>query len=172
MKSLRIIAATALLIAASAQASEWRIFGVLGPEQEVPPNDSSAYGSAAGSFDDTTNVFTWLVQFYALGGGPAQLGHFHTGAVGEIGPAVIDFSGQIAGQFEGSANGFSVLSDGQAQLLLKNGFYANIHTPEFPNGEIRGQLAAALVPEAPTWGMSALGLLGLAAVLGRRRRRG
>ena len=51
---------------------------------------------------------------------------------------------------------------------LRNGrTYFNIHTSTFGGGEIRGFLAP--VPEPATYGLTALGLLGIAGGLRRRR---
>jgi hypothetical protein len=51
-----------------------------------------------------------------------------------------------------------------------NEAYVNIHTSEFPGGEIRGFVVAAPVPEPAEWGMMAGGLAGL-LWMGRRKRR-
>lgn len=50
-----------------------------------------------------------------------------------------------------------------------NQAYVNIHTTAYPNGEIRGFLVAAPVPEPAEWAMLAGGLAGLMWI-GRRRR--
>lgn len=67
----------------------------------------------------------------------------------------------------GSAKGAATaLVDG----INANEVYVNIHTSEFPGGEIRGFLVAAPVPEPAAWGMMAGGLAGL-LWMGRRKRR-
>ncbi|MDB5812535.1 MAG: hypothetical protein JWN94_4657 [Betaproteobacteria bacterium] len=63
------------------------------------------------------------------------------------------------------------LASAEAALIngLLNGLtYLNVHTTAFPNGEIRGFLVAAAIPEADSYAMllAGLGLLGLVA---RRR---
>jgi CHRD domain len=45
--------------------------------------------------------------------------------------------------------------------------YLNIHSSEFPNGEIRGVLAA--VPELSTWAMMLLGFAGVGFMAYRRK---
>jgi hypothetical protein len=46
--------------------------------------------------------------------------------------------------------------------------YVNIHTTTNPNGEIRGWLVAAPIPEPATWAMLGIGLAGL-GFMSRRR---
>jgi hypothetical protein len=53
--------------------------------------------------------------------------------------------------------------------LLAGETYINIHTTNFPNGEIRGFLSA--VPEPSTWAMMLLGFAGLAFVFRQSRRK-
>jgi hypothetical protein len=171
MKIRAVFAACALALALPAQAAKWEIFATMDGLQEVPANETTATGNVSGLYDDVSNSFAWLVNFSGLLGGAASGGHFHQAAVGSNGPIQINFTDQVSGKFSGSANGISVLSDAQEVALLNNGFYANIHTPEFPGGEIRGQLAASLVPEPAAWLTMAMGLLAL-GFAGRRQRRG
>ena len=52
--------------------------------------------------------------------------------------------------------------------LADNEVYINIHSSQYPGGEIRGFLVAAPIPEPATWGMLGAGLAGL-ALMARRR---
>lgn len=47
--------------------------------------------------------------------------------------------------------------------------YLNIHTNRYPQGEIRGFMVAAPIPEPATWGMLGMGLASLGMMARRRR---
>ena len=70
-----------------------------------------------------------------------------------------------------TANGGTVDSARAALLggLASNEAYFNLHSSAYPNGEIRGFLVAAPIPEPSGWAMLALGI-GALGLLGRRRR--
>jgi hypothetical protein len=70
-----------------------------------------------------------------------------------------------------SANGGTPESATSALLkaIAANEAYFNIHSTEFPNGEIRGWLVAAPIPEPAEWAMLGIGVGGL-LWMGRRRR--
>ena len=102
-------------------------------------------------------------------------GHIHIGATGVSGGIVFGLSG---GGVSPIAESFPI-SPSQVATLKANGYYLNIHTNLFLNGEIRGQLIAAPVsedwpsippgaPSTSTWGLIALSgalvLLGTAAL--------
>ena len=166
MKLHALVAAVMLTTVCSTHAEMWEISGTMSGQEEVPPNTSGAFGSVAGTYDDTNHIFTWLVQFSGLEGGTVTGAHFHEAAVGSNGPVQIGFTDQILGQVSGSANGASVLSGDQEFALLNNLFYANIHSQEAPGGEIRGQLAAQLVPVPSVGAIVVVGMFGL---ISRRR---
>jgi hypothetical protein len=64
-------------------------------------------------------------------------------------------------------------ASGAAAALLAgiyaNEAYVNIHTDAYPNGEIRGFLVAAPIPEPAEWAMLGAGLAGLLWMNRRRR---
>jgi hypothetical protein len=70
------------------------------------------------------------------------------------------------------ANGGTVKGAASALVdgINANEAYVNIHTSEYPGGEIRGFIVAAPVPEPAEWGLMAGGLAGL-LWMGRRKRR-
>ena len=78
------------------------------------------------------------------------------------------YSAAFLTAFGGTAAGASAA---MLEALGGNQVYLNIHTAQYPGGEIRGFLvntAVAPIPEPATWGMLGAGLAGL-AILSRRR---
>ena len=63
--------------------------------------------------------------------------HIHQGAVGEAGPVVVDLSQLRQGCIGNVAPALI-----QAISANPTGYYVNVHTAEFPNGAVRGQLSA------------------------------
>lgn len=105
--------------------------------QEVPANGSAARGTAEVQLNSNTNTLTWKVTYSGLSG-PATGAHIH-------GPAGPGANAGIVVPFTGNLNAQPV--QGQAQItpplvgdLAAGLWYVNIHTAQFPGGEIRGQL--------------------------------
>jgi hypothetical protein len=94
----------------------------------------------------------------------ATAAHIHGPAgAGTNGPVIFPLSG-IAGTTAGTApTQVFTINPAQVSYLFSGFLYVNIHTPNFPGGEIRGQLM--LVPEPSS---AALMLSGLGLVLGRK----
>jgi hypothetical protein len=76
-------------------------------------------------------------------------------------------TGRITGVWDGTeGNGAANTLASNLALLMQNRLYFNVHTPDFPGGEVRGQIV--LVPEPVTGVLCALGIAVLCAT--RRRK--
>lgn len=132
-------AAAAALIAMPALAAEIKFTATLAAAEEVPPNDSPGTGTLEATFDDVTKVLKWTITYEGLEN-PATAAHFHgPAAVGETADPVIPIEGDLASPISGEAT----LTESQAAELTTGMWYFNVHTDEYPDGEIRGQVVAA-----------------------------
>jgi hypothetical protein len=101
--------------------------------KEVPPNDSDATGTAEVVYNDDTNKMTITVTYSGITPSDA---HIHKGAVGVPGPVVFPFDNLVSPMV---LTNVTLNADQEADL--KAGlYYVNIHSAEYPDGEIRGQL--------------------------------
>src|ERR671913_925429 len=193
----RILSALALALALSALSVEARadvivLTATLTGANEVPPTGSPGIGSAVVTVDTVTNLLTVNVAFAGLVS-PTTIAHIHccAGPGGTAIPAttVPSFPGFPVGVTTGTylqtfdltlastynpafiaAHGGTV-AGAQAAFIagLQNGqAYFNIHTTQFPGGEIRGQLQA--VPEPATLLLLSSGVVGVVGVLRKRRK--
>ena len=103
----------------------------------------SGTGSAAMTFDTDTSLFDWDVSWSGLSGN-ITVGHFH-------GPAFPNSNAGVQVAIDVNTNpslGFTILTAPQAADLLSGLWYVNLHTDNFPGGEIRGQVNVVPVPAA------------------------
>jgi len=115
-------------------------------------------GSATISFDTDTRLLTWDVVWSGLSSA-GFAAHFHGPALpGEDAGIVVDFGGVPVGT-SGGHSGDATISETGAAELLAGLWYLNVHSANFLNGEIRGQV---LVPEPAAGALLAASLLGLA----------
>jgi hypothetical protein len=131
-------AAIALIIAGGTPAfAEMIAFrGDLKGANEVPPVDSQGTGTAEVTLDTETKVLTWTINYSGLTG-DAAAAHFHgPAAVGANAGPVVPIEGSLASPISGSAT----LTDQQIADLQGGLWYFNIHTAQYPDGELRGQL--------------------------------
>ncbi|GGK72782.1 CHRD domain-containing protein [Rufibacter glacialis] len=103
--------------------------------EEVPANSSQATGTFTGSYNKDTKILTYTITFSGLT--PTAM-HFHRGDVGVSGPIVIPI-GSAPYTSPINAQTPALTADQEAELLAGK-YYVNIHSAQFPGGEIRGQV--------------------------------
>jgi Cu/Zn superoxide dismutase len=119
-----------------AQAEMLKFGANLTAGEETPATDSKGMGTAEVMVDTDAKKVSWTVKVDGLTG-DATAAHIHgPAAVGEKAGPEIDMSKAI---MEGSAD----ITDAQIVDIKAGKTYVNIHTAKFPDGEVRGQLAAA-----------------------------
>jgi Cu/Zn superoxide dismutase len=110
--------------------------------QEVPPNASTATGTADVTYNKKTKLLSYYITWNNLAANPTGA-HIHgPAAKGVNAPVIHNFTTLIPIATSGAFSN-SVVIDGvtlkEADLL--NGlYYFNIHNPVYPGGEIRGQI--------------------------------
>jgi CHRD domain len=105
---------------------------------EVPPADPDGTGTASIRLQagEGRVCFSLSVANITL---PATAAHIHVGAAGTNGPIVVPLTPPDAtGHSSGCTNASRTLV---GQILANpSGYYANVHTTDYPAGAIRGQL--------------------------------
>jgi hypothetical protein len=165
----------------------------LAGSNEVPANASPGTGTATILINDALDTITISASFAGLTAGTAAA-HIHccTSATANTGVAIETPSlpgfplGVTSGSFSNSfnlldannynapfvtANGGTAIGARDALIagLLAGRSYFNIHTANFPGGEIRGQLTS--VPESATWLMMLSGFALVGHAIRPRRAR-
>jgi hypothetical protein len=140
MRTASIMAATALALVFSAAPALAEVinFSVeLTAGAEVPPNDSAGKGTLEATLDTDALVLKYTITYEGLTG-PAVAAHFHgpADATANAPPVVPIPDDKLASPIEGEA---TVTAD-QVKELQNHLWYFNIHTAQYPDGEIRGQL--------------------------------
>lgn len=115
-----------------------RFFAQLSGNQETPSNGSTAIGSGLVLLNSAdTSAMTGL-KFDGLGTNESAA-HIHTGGVGVAGPVTFPLPTQASTQY--TFSDMSISPTSQQVSDLRGGLqYMNVHSANFPNGEIRGQL--------------------------------
>jgi len=134
---LGVIGLLAAFATVPASAEMVNMTASLRTANEGPPVQSPANGAATVMVNTDTRELRWDVQVQNLSA-PMTASHFHGPATSaQNGPVVIPIA--KAGDqspFKGSAT----LTPEQMADLLAGRWYVNIHTPNNPPGEIRGQV--------------------------------
>ncbi|MDO8542749.1 MAG: CHRD domain-containing protein [Opitutaceae bacterium] len=116
----------------------------LNAAQEAPPNTSPATGSAILFYDVAANKFDLVVSISNMTN-LATNSHIHEAAPGVAGGVVTGLGGESVYTRNGSnltATFRDITHGGDKLKLIQGGAYLNIHSAQYPGGEIRGQLIA------------------------------
>ncbi|HYH51441.1 MAG TPA: CHRD domain-containing protein [Acidimicrobiia bacterium] len=111
----------------------------LSPEANMPPGPSGATGSATIEIDAAAGQVCQTIT-YSGAGAPLSMAHIHVGDATVNGPVVVDLQVLPSGQQACSPADATVLGEIVAN---PGGYYVNLHTEDFPQGVLRGQLSAA-----------------------------
>jgi hypothetical protein len=136
MSNKTMIATLALgaAIAFSGTAFAEKMKATLDGKSEVPPNASTATGTADIDYDPASKKLTWKLTYSGV---TATAAHFHGPAeAGKNGGVAVAIPNATSSPAEGSAT----LTDAQAADLMAGKYYVNIHSAANPGGEIRGQV--------------------------------
>lgn len=107
----------------------------LSGDQELVPTLTGAVGTGTLTVSPLLNAVTGSVRTNGLN---ATAAHIHQGEVGANGPIIVDLTQSAPGVWSVPAG--VTLTQAQAEALASGGLYFNVHTPENPSGEIRGQI--------------------------------
>lgn len=155
------------------------------PPGPFTPAPTGSPGIGTATLELTGNPGSWVLEYeinYSnlLSEIATPFAHIHNAASGENGPVVHNLDGADQPPISGSTSGTIIgdwrfddvenpLTNQLAQELFNNNLYFNIHTTEFPSGEIRGQILPqdTPIPEPSTL----IGTVLLGSALGIRKRR-
>ncbi len=112
-------------------------YATLTGAQEVGGGDPNGAGKAEITISDNFDQVCWDLNDIS-GIGPITAAHIHSGTAGNNGPPVFTLRPANEGGYKGCTDGAE-----WTQNRIQNNpqaFYVNVHTAEYPNGAIRGQL--------------------------------
>ena len=147
--SILTIGTTPLTLQVAAQESEQKFIAELTGKEEVPPNQSPSTGFAWVKI--TNDEIRYEVNVTDMD--KVNAAHIHLAEAGKNGPVVLTlFKGGPTEQVNGTVGEANVTASNlegpmkgkdvtDLVTAMKNGTtYVNVHTTDFPDGEIRGQL--------------------------------
>ena len=147
--SILTIGTTPLTLQVAAQESEQKFIAELSGKEEVPPNESPSSGFAWVKI--ANDEIRYEVNVTDMD--KVNAAHIHLAEAGKNGPVVLTlFMGGPTEQVNGTIGEANVTASNlegpmkgkdvtDLVTAMKDGTtYVNVHTTDFPNGEIRGQL--------------------------------
>ena len=104
---------------------------------EVPgPGDPNGFGKAEIAINDAANTICTDLEVRDIGNVTAA--HIHRGGSGVAGPPVVDLDPPD----DNDSDDCDTVDDALVDEIRTNpgGFYVNVHTDDYPDGAIRGQI--------------------------------
>lgn len=114
-------------------APEIEITSILSGANEVPVNNTPATGRATGTYNEESNKLDLVITYQQM---TPTAWHIHKAAKGSNGPVILNLGTTFTSPYTYS----TTLTEEQEDDLLAGLYYVNIHSTQFPNGQIRGQL--------------------------------
>jgi hypothetical protein len=119
-------------------------------EKQATAVNSTATGNITGTYTPSTKVLNYTITFTGLSGNPTGA-HLHYGDAKHNGSVWLPFT-NLPAATSGTITGTTTLTTltsasapiitSQPDSLLTGHVYANIHTAQYPNGEIRATVTA------------------------------
>jgi CHRD domain len=148
------IGAFALMFATAPNLSAQTLAATLNGGEETPILNTGAVGTVQVNVDVPNQELQVTLRVFNAPT-PTSAGHIHIGPAGIAGPVVINFPEALNGRTGDFAMTFRVgpaqfvarpaiginTMEDALQAILNGNSYVNIHTQQFPAGEIRGQLS-------------------------------
>lgn len=126
------------LVFASGIARGETFFAYLSSAQEVPTNASTATGFARVFVNEAAGTLSFTVTFTGLSSNQTAA-HIHApAAIGVNVGVAINFG--VVGGTSGTITGTAAITPTQLSQIRQHLGYVNVHSANFPGGEIRGQL--------------------------------
>jgi hypothetical protein len=118
------------------EATGLRMHANLTGANEVPPGDPDGSGTAHVAVNPMLDRVCTDLEVREIG--VVTAAHIHRGAAGVNGPPVITLDAPD----DDDSEECDMVADALLQEIATNpqGFYVNVHTADYPNGAIRGQL--------------------------------
>ena len=146
-RGLLLAAGTALALTACETVEEEvnedignRFIAQLSGASEVPPADPDGTGLARIAINDATNRVCTDLEVRMIG--TVTAAHIHRGAAGTNGPPVITLDPPDDNDSDDCDTADDALVD--AIRANPSAFYVNVHTADYPDGAIRGQISEVL----------------------------
>lgn len=138
MKIAAAIVFASLSMTSLARAEVVAMVAAIAGPNEVPPTASSASGTGEIVLDTASRQLSWKMKWSGLSA-PLSATHFH-GAAPATANAGILVPIPASNTASGEAAGSAVVTEQQVADILAGRWYINMHTPNYPACEIRGQV--------------------------------